>query len=95
MNLKVRGFLINLSLLIFSTLLALFLSELTLRLIGIEPLYVSPERDRFWKYDALLGWAHEPGQESLFETPQFRTTVRVNERGLRDELHSYERQNDT
>lgn len=95
MNLKVRGFLINLSLLIFSTLLALFLSELTLRLIGIEPLYVSPERDRFWKYDALLGWAHEPGQAGLFETPQFRTTVSVNERGLRDELHSYERQNDT
>jgi len=49
-----RGILINLSLMIISTLFALFLSEIALRLIGLEPLYVSPERDRFWKYDTLL-----------------------------------------
>lgn len=89
-----RGILINLSLIIFSILFALFLSEVALRLIGVEPLYVSPERDRFWKYDPLLGWAHEPGQEGIFETPQFRTVVRINENGLRDRQHSYERQND-
>lgn len=92
MNSKVRGFLINLALLSMSTLLALFLSEVTLRVIGIDPLYVSPERDRFWKYDPLLGWAHQPGQSGIFETPQFSTSVTVNERGLRDESHSYERQ---
>ena len=62
--------------------------------MGLNPLYVSPERDRFWKYDSLLGWAHEPGQEGIFETPQFRTVVRINENGLRDREHSYERQND-
>jgi hypothetical protein len=90
-----RGILINLSLIIVSTLFALFLSEITLRLMGQEPLYVSPERDRFWNYDALLGWAHKPGQEGIFETPEFRTTVRINENGLRDRPHSYERQNDT
>ena len=60
----------------------------------MNALYVSPERDRFWKYDSLLGWAHEPGQEGIFETPQFRTVVRINENGLRDRGHSYERQND-
>ena len=90
-----RGILINLSLIIISILFALFLSEIALRLIGLNPLYVSPERDRFWKYDALLGWAHQPGQEGIFETPQFRTVVRINEKGLRDREHSYERQNDT
>ena len=86
--------LINLSLIIISTLFALFLSEIALRLMGLNPLYVSPERDRFWKYDPLLGWAHEPGQEGIFKTPQFRTVVRINEKGLRDDQHSYERQND-
>src|SRR5215207_4356877 len=89
-----RSILINLSLIIISTLFALFLSEIALRLTGLSPLYVSPERDRFWKYDSLLGWAHEPGQEGIFETPQFHTVVRINENGLRDRGHSYERQND-
>jgi lysophospholipase L1-like esterase len=60
--------------------------------MGLDPMYVSPERDRFWKYDSLLGWAHQPGQEGIFETPQFRTVVRINENGLRDREHSYERQ---
>jgi lysophospholipase L1-like esterase len=90
-----RGLLINLSLIIISTLFALFLSEIALRLMGLNPLYVSPERDRFWKYDSLLGWAHEPGQEGILETQQFRTVVRINENGLRDRQHSYERQNDS
>src|SRR5262245_37981594 len=88
-----RGLLINLSLLIVSTLFALFLSEIALRLMGFKPMYVSPERDQFWKYDSLLGWANQPGQEGIFETPQFRTVVRINEKGLRDRPHSYERQN--
>lgn len=96
-NVKInrRSILINLSLLLFSTLFALLLSEAALRLFGFEPLYVSPERDRYWKYDELLGWAHQPGQEGIFETPQFRTDVRINERGLRDRSHSYDRQDAT
>jgi lysophospholipase L1-like esterase len=94
-NIKSRSILINLSLVIISTLFALVLSEITLRLMGLNPLYVSPERDRFWKYDSVLGWAHEPGQEGIFETPQFRTVVRINENGLRDREHSYERQGDS
>jgi lysophospholipase L1-like esterase len=94
-KIKSRGFLINLALLIISTIFALFLSEMALRLMGRGPLYVSPERDRFWKYDSLLGWAHQPGQEGIFETPQLRTFVRINQKGLRDREHSYERPNDT
>lgn len=95
MKINFRGILTNLFLIILSTLVALFLSEIALRLIGFKPLYVSPERDRFWKYDSLLGWVHEPGQEGVFETPQFHTLVRINEKGLRDRSHSYERQNGT
>jgi len=93
-NINSRGVLINLSLILMSILFALFLSEIALRLMGFKPLYVSPERDRFWKYDSLLGWAHEPGQKGIFETPQFHIVVRINEKGLRDRPHSYERQND-
>ena len=93
MKINSRGILINLSLIIISTLFTLFLSETALRFMGFNPMYVSPERDRFWKYDSLLGWAHQPGQEGIFETPQFRTVVRINENGLRDREHSYERQN--
>ena len=94
MKISGRGLLINLSLMVISTLFASLLSEIALRLMGFDPLYVSPERDRFWKYDSILGWAHEPGQEGIFETPEFRTTVRINERGLRDRGHSYERHDD-
>ncbi|MCI0558735.1 MAG: GDSL-type esterase/lipase family protein [Nitrososphaera sp.] len=90
-----RGFLINLALLIISTVFAFLLGEIALRLMGWSPLDVSPERDRFWKYDSLLGWAHQPGQEGVFETPQFRTFVRINQKGLRDREHSYERPQDT
>ena len=91
---KSRGILINLFLIIISTLLALFLSEIALRVMGLEPLYVSPERDRFWKYDPVLGWAHQPGQEGIFETRQFRTLVRINENGFRDRSHSFARQSE-
>jgi len=94
MRMNRRAVLTNLSLIIVSTLFTLLLSEIALRLMGFETLYVSPERDRFWKYDSLLGWVHQPGQEGIFETPQFRTVVRINDKGLRDRQHTYERQND-
>jgi lysophospholipase L1-like esterase len=55
---------------------------------------VSPERERFWKYDPLLGWALQPGQQGIFETDQFRISVHVNSRGLRDREHTYERSSD-
>jgi hypothetical protein len=82
---------INLALLITSLSFALLLGEGSLRLLGWKPMYVSPERDRFWAYDSMLGWAHRPGQEGWFETEQFRTYVRINQRGLRDRDHTYER----
>jgi lysophospholipase L1-like esterase len=90
-----RSLLLNLSLINISTLIAILLSEIALRLMGLSPMYVSPERDRFWKYDSLLGWAHEPGQEGIFETPQFRTKVWINDNGLRDREHAYQRQEES
>jgi lysophospholipase L1-like esterase len=94
-NIKLRGILVNLSLIVISTFVALGASEIVLRVMGFKPMYVSPERDRFWKYDPVLGWVHQPGQEGIFETPQFRTVVRINGNGLRDGTHTYQRQNDS
>jgi lysophospholipase L1-like esterase len=91
---KVARYLTNVGLLIFSTLFALLLCEIVLQLLGWKPMYVSPERDRFWKYDSLLGWAHQAGQEGIFETPQFRTSVRINQNGLRGHDYPYKRVND-
>jgi lysophospholipase L1-like esterase len=90
-----RNLLINLGLLAVSSLSALALCEVGLRVLGRGPLYVSPERAQFWKYDSLLGWAHQPGQQGVFETRQFRTEVRINQAGLRDREHAYARPADT
>jgi len=79
------------ALLIISIATALLLAETALRIIGRKPLYVNPERPTFWKYDALLGWAHQSGQQGVFEKPQFRIHVRINQKGLRDREHSYKR----
>src|SRR6185369_1239155 len=40
-------------------------------------------------------WVHQPGQQGIFVTPQFRTSVRINEKGLRDRSHSYSSQNNS
>jgi lysophospholipase L1-like esterase len=85
-----RTILQNLSLLIFSTVLALLLGEIALRIMGRTPHFVSAEQRRFWHYHPQLGWAHQPGQEGVFEAPQFRIQVRINQKGLRDREHSYE-----
>ena len=90
-NTRGRSRLLNLALLVASIAAALVVGEIVLRLMGWTPMYVSPERDRFWRYDPLLGWAHLPEQLGVLETQQFRISVRINHRGLRDREHSYQR----
>lgn len=84
-------FIVNLGLVIISTVCAILIGEIAIRALGWKPMYVSPERDRFWKYDPALGWSHNPGQEGVFETPQFRTVVSINSHGMRDREYNYER----
>ena len=92
-KIKRSGIFVNLALVIISTIFTLLLSEVAIRFLGQTTMYVSPERDRFWRYDSLLGWTHQPGQNGVFVTPQFRTAVSINSQGLRDREYSYERQN--
>lgn len=93
-NIRQRAILINVGLLTVSIIFTLLVSEMVLRLVGFTPMLVSPERDRFWKYDALLGWVHQPGQEGIFEMAQFRTSLHINQKGLRGREYPYERTSD-
>jgi len=75
-----------------SIILIVLCSEGLLRRAGKMPLYINQERKIFWKYDPLLGWRHQPGQQGLFEKPRaFRTKVSINSKGLRDQEYSYAR----
>lgn len=83
------------ALVVVSTLFALGVGEAALRAVGWTTLHVNPDQLHFWRHDPLLGWAHRPGQEGVFATRQFRTHVRINEKGLRDRERPYERSDDT
>lgn len=74
-----------------SILVALSVVEAALRWTGWKPLHPPADRTRFWKYHPVLGWAHQPGQVGRFDGPHFRTTIRINQKGLRDREHSYQR----
>ncbi len=81
----------NLTLFILSVAVALLVGETALRIMGRKPLVINPEQILFWDFHPLLGWAHKPGEEGVFEKPQFRTFVRINQKGLRDREYTYER----
>jgi lysophospholipase L1-like esterase len=78
-----------------STLFAFAIGEFVLRRTGAERLYINQDQLEFWTHDPLLGWAHRPGQEGVFEmSSRFSTHVSVNRKGLRDVEHEYQRSGD-
>ena len=94
-RMKTQTVLRNLTLLVLSVAVALLVSEIALRIMGRKPLVINPEQILFWEYHPQLGWAHKPGEEGVFEKPQFRTFVRINQKGLRDPEADYERMDTT
>ena len=74
-------------------LVSFALGECLLRLLGARPISVNREQVLFWRQDPQLGWHHRPGQEGVFanDKPPFRTHVRINGKGLRDDECAYER----
>ncbi|NUM72823.1 SGNH/GDSL hydrolase family protein [candidate division KSB1 bacterium] len=74
-----------------ASLLALTATELSVRIFfpGWAP--TRAERAVFWRYNELLGWAQQPGQEGRFVHRDFSVTVKINSQGLRDEEYSLER----
>jgi len=66
-------------------------AELVTRLVAPGWAPKTAERVVFWRYDPLLGWAHEPGQHGRFTHPDFTVDVAISSQGLRDEVYPYER----
>jgi|GEM_PF-490995 len=45
----------------------------------------------FYEYDRYLGWKNKPGAEGYFTTPDSKTFVRINSKGLRDKEYDYKK----
>lgn len=71
-----------------TTLFALTAAELAVRVFFPEWAPTRAERAVFWRYDELLGWAQQPGQEGHFVHRDFSVKVKINSHGLRDEEYS-------
>lgn len=74
---------------LLSTVACLLILEIVFRIAGFRPLhdtYSKPEL--FWRYDALLGWSHEPNASGVYVGPrpfpiEFQGKVHLNSMGLR------------
>ena len=63
--------------------------EVGFRVAGFRPLYeIYSKPSIFWRYDAALGWTHEPGAQGIYRGPrpwpiEFENQVEINAQGLR------------
>ena len=89
---KIRNTLLNISLVLLSTLVAILLAEIAVRIAGYRSMYAGTQ---FFQYDPTIGWRLLPNLEGPFERPQFQSYVRINRHGLRDRDHSYDKKPDT
>ena len=73
------------------TLLGLGLLEAGFRVYHF--VHPSNARGFFWEPYAPYGWRHPPGHTGLWydDHGEFKTTVRINSKGLRDVEHAYEK----
>lgn len=77
----------------------LVVGSVGLTLVGFEvvareiiPDWAPPAGDRqFWTFDRELGWHHRPGQSGDHTHRDFQVSVRINERGLRDQSYALDR----
>lgn len=76
---------------IFGCIFVIILAELSARIIFPEWHPMREERVKFWRYDELLGWAHNPGQRGRLNHIDFSVEVVINSDGLRDDEYSLER----
>ncbi len=84
---KIKNAVVNLMLLLASTLAVVLATELALRLVWQHPGRYAGATDEslFWQYDSLLGWSMQPNARGEFVRPEFRTAVATNRLGLRDD----------
>lgn len=83
------NWLLDLGLVMVSVTCGLGLVELGLRATGQRALYeIYSKPSLFWRYDPLLGWAHEPNARASYVGPrpwpiEFEASVSINSLGLR------------
>jgi hypothetical protein len=89
----------NAFLMVFSIVLSVVLCEFGLRVYDrlLNWQYPGEEGDGsiFWQYDSLLGWKFEPNRSAYFTSKamRFRTLVKINSKGLRDDEYAYTKKN--
>jgi len=68
---------------LFGCLLVAVLMELAVRSMSREWAPTREERAKFWRYDPLVGWSHQPGQRGRLNHRDFTIEVAINSQGLR------------
>jgi hypothetical protein len=77
---------------VLSFLVALFLCETAIRICGYRPLDFDRDTMPLGRYDSVLGWHHEPGQNARSKSPFFDISVNINRHGLRGRDHDLTKQ---
>ena len=88
---RLRPWLLNLTLALASTALALAGVEAAFRLAHrLAPRGKETRTRRIYtEHDPLLGWHKRPGGRVLYHRPEYRTEVAINRHGLRDREREY------
>jgi lysophospholipase L1-like esterase len=77
------------ALVIVGVLLAGAILEMGLRLMGFQT--SSTHSKQYTRYHPMFGWEKIPEGGGWFHRPEYRTYVRFNSKGLRDQEHPYEK----
>ena len=64
--------------------IALGAGELAVRLLSLEP-------PPMWRFDDAVGWTYRPALHTWYASPEFRSWVEINSRGLHDREHPFEK----
>ena len=84
------SFLKNTAIFLMSLLVALLISEAIVRIFAPQDL-----RLNFSQWDEYVGFVNIPGIEGTTVHSDFRMTVRINSKGLRDREFDYKKEKDT
>ena len=76
---------------ILGCLALIILAEFSAQVFFPEWAPTREERVKFWDYDELLGWAHEPNHRARFNHRDFSVEVAINSHGMRDSEYSVTR----
>ncbi len=81
----------NILLAVCAIAFTLLLAELLTRIFLPEWQPRRAVRAQFWQYHAVLGWSLRPGAQGRFVGPSWDVEVKINEKGLRDIDHDYQK----